>query len=58
MYVGLLRQLWEWGDGEAEVQGKISSSKVISHKEYTQVDEFRLLFETLRERSTLDPLVG
>ncbi|WP_334837530.1 hypothetical protein [Nostoc sp.] len=40
------------------MQGKISSSKVISHKEYTQVDEFRLLFETLRERSTLDPLVG
>ncbi|MEH1946644.1 MAG: hypothetical protein V7K77_06760 [Nostoc sp.] len=56
MYVGLLRRLREWGAGEqgsrgAEVQGKISSSKVISHKEYTQVDEFRL-------RSTLDPLVG
>ncbi|MBE8970138.1 hypothetical protein IQ277_29190 [Nostocales cyanobacterium LEGE 12452] len=34
------------------------NTKVISHKEYTQVDEFRQLLETLRERSTLDPLVG
>ncbi|AUB38799.1 hypothetical protein COO91_04774 [Nostoc flagelliforme CCNUN1] len=38
---------------------------MIYDKQYTQVDEFRLLFstrgcanETLRERSTLDPLVG
>ncbi|MEH2176874.1 hypothetical protein [Nostoc sp.] len=31
---------------------------MISHKEYTQVDEFRQLLQTLRERSTLDPLVG
>ncbi|WP_190915577.1 hypothetical protein [Nostoc sp. FACHB-892] len=28
---------------------------MVSHKEYTQIDEFRLLCETLRERSTLDP---
>ncbi|WP_174708866.1 hypothetical protein [Nostoc sp. TCL240-02] len=31
---------------------------MISDKEHTQVDKFRLLCKTLRERSTLDFLVG
>ncbi|MBD2729237.1 hypothetical protein H6G96_23690 [Nostoc sp. FACHB-892] len=31
---------------------------MISDKEYTQVDEFRLLCKTLRKGSTLNPLVG
>ncbi len=43
-------------DGNTLVSGS-DDRKVIYHKEYTQVDEFRLLCETLRERSTV-PLIG